>query len=138
MEISRLANKLSGGSVIVQNYGDIYRADVPRKRIDEGFVKPTLKEAVPGDLSLILPYKTMKSLIEMIEVLNNVTPGIASSHTLFYGVEAKFYSDRVKVSNEFETKIDNLFVGEMERESPEDWLSRPQTEYILPGLSPTV
>jgi uncharacterized FAD-dependent dehydrogenase len=112
MEISRLANKLSGGSVIVQNYGDILQGRrSTKKRIDEGFVKPTLKEAVPGDLSLILPYKTMKSLIEMIEVLNNVTPGIASSHTLFYGVEAKFYSDRVKVSNEFETKIDNLFVG---------------------------
>ena len=112
MEISKLANKLSGGSVIVQNYGDILQGRrSTKKRIDEGFVKPTLKEAVPGDLSLILPYKTMKSLIEMIEVLNNVTPGIASSHTLFYGVEAKFYSDRVKVSNDFETKIDNLFVG---------------------------
>ena len=96
----------------MQNYGDILQGRrSTKKRIDEGFVKPTLKEAVPGDLSLILPYKTMKSLIEMIEVLNNVTPGIASSHTLFYGVEAKFYSDRVKVSNDFETKIDNLFVG---------------------------
>lgn len=112
IEISRLANKLSGGSVIVQNYGDILQGRrSTKKRIEEGFVKPTLKEAVPGDLALILPYKTMKSLIEMIEVLNHVTPGIASSHTLFYGVEAKFYSDRVKVNNHFETKISNLYVG---------------------------
>ena len=74
-------------------------------------MKPTLKEAIPGDLGLILPYNTMKSLIEMIEALNVVTPGIANDHTLFYGVEAKFYSDRVEVSNEFETKIKNLFVG---------------------------
>ena len=107
-----LANKLSNGSVIVQKYGDILKGRrSTKKRIEEGFVKPTLKEAVPGDLGLILPYNTMKSLIEMIEALNTVTPGIANDHTLFYGVEAKFYSDRVKVSNEFETKITNLFVG---------------------------
>ncbi|HEY8444745.1 MAG TPA: NAD(P)/FAD-dependent oxidoreductase [Bacilli bacterium] len=112
-EISRLANKLSGGGVIVQKFGDIMkgRRSTP-KRIEEGFVRPTLKEAVPGDLALILPYKTLKSLIEMIEALDHVTPGIANDHTLFYGVEAKFYSDRVEVNNNFETKkIKNLFVG---------------------------
>ena len=112
-EISELANKLSGGSVIVQKFGDILHGRrSTKKRIEEGFVKPTLKEAVPGDLGLILPYKTMKSIIEMIQALNYVTPGIANDHTLFYGVEAKFYSDRVDVTNEFETKkIKNLFVG---------------------------
>ena len=112
-EISELANKLSGGSVIVQKFGDILLGRrSTKKRIEEGFVKPTLKEAVPGDLGLILPYKTMKSIIEMIQALNYVTPGIANDHTLFYGVEAKFYSDRVDVTNEFERKkIKNLFVG---------------------------
>lgn len=111
-EISRLANKLSGGGVIVQKYGDILKGRrSTKKRIDEGFVKPTLKEAIPGDLGLVLPYNTMKSLIEMVDALNVVTPGIASDHTLFYGVEAKFYSDRPEVSEEFETKIKNLFVG---------------------------
>ncbi len=111
-EISHLANKLSGGGVIVQKFGDIIKGRrSTQKRINEGFVKPTLKEAVPGDLGLILPYNTMKSLIEMINALDAVTPGIANDHTLFYGVEAKFYSDRVDVSNEFETAIKNLFVG---------------------------
>lgn len=111
-EISSLANKLSGGSVIVQKYGDIKAGRrSTKRRIDEGFVKPTLKEAVPGDLGLILPYKTMQSLIEMMTALNVVTPGIANDHTLFYGVEAKFYSDRVDCNEHFETKIQNLFVG---------------------------
>ncbi len=111
-QISILANKLSNGSVIVQRYGDIIKGRRSTvKRITEGFVVPTLKEAVPGDLGLILPYNTMKSLIEMIEALDKVTPGIANDHTLFYGVEAKFYSDRVEVTNEFETRIKNLFVG---------------------------
>lgn len=111
-EISKLANKLANGSVIVQKYGDIKkgRRSTP-KRISEGFVKPTLKEAVPGDLGLVLPYNFMKSLIEMTEALNYVSPGIASDHTLFYGVEAKFYSDRPIVNKEFETSIKNLFVG---------------------------
>ena len=110
--IAHLANKLSGGGVIVQKYGDILKGRrSTKKRIEEGFVKPTLKEAVPGDLGLILPYNTMKSLIEMVEALNHVTPGIASDHTLFYGVEAKFYSDRVEVDNKFETAIKNLYVG---------------------------
>ena len=111
-EISKLANKLSGGGVIAQKFGDIIKGRrSTAKRINEGFVKPTLKEAVPGDLGLILPYNTMKSLIEMIYALDAVTPGIANDHTLFYGVEAKFYSDRVDVTNEFETSIKNLFVG---------------------------
>ena len=111
-EISALANKLSGGSVIVQKYGDIKAGRrSTKKRIDEGFVRPTLKEAVPGDLGLILPYVTMKSLIEMMDALNYITPGIANDHTLFYGVEAKFYSDRVECDNNFETKISGLYVG---------------------------
>ena len=110
--IAHLANKLSNGGVIVQKFGDILKGRrSTKKRIDEGFVKPTLKEAVPGDLALILLYKTMKSLIEMVQALNYVTPGIASDHTLFYGVEAKFYSDRVDVDNTFQTKIKNLYVG---------------------------
>lgn len=111
-EVSRLANQLSGGGVIVQKYGDIKKGRrSTKKRIDEGFVTPTLKEAIPGDLGLVLPYNTMKSLIEMVEALDTVTPGIANDHTLFYGVEAKFYSDRPEVNDHFETKIKNLYVG---------------------------
>ena len=90
LKVSSLANQLACGSVIVQKYGDVKlgRRSTP-KRIAEGFVRPTLKEAVPGDLALALPYKTMRSIIEMIEVLAKITPGIATEHTLLYGVEAK-------------------------------------------------
>lgn len=109
-EISRRANDLSNGSVIVQRYGDIMKGRrSTEKRIREGFIEPTLKEAVPGDLGLVLPFNTMKSLIEMIEALNYVTPGIASEHTLFYGVEAKFYSARPLLNSTFETEIAGLY-----------------------------
>ena len=113
LKVSSLANQLACGSVIIQKYGDIKlgrRSTV--KRIAEGFVRPTLKEAVPGDLALCLPYKTMRSIIEMIEVLDKITPGIATEHTLLYGVEAKYYSAHPQMSNELEVEgIKNLYVA---------------------------
>ncbi|MGG1515895.1 NAD(P)/FAD-dependent oxidoreductase [Paenibacillus oryzisoli] len=111
-EICKRANDLSSGGVIVQKFGDIMRGRrSTADRIREGFLEPTLAEAVPGDLGLVLPYNTMKSLIEMIHALEKVTPGIASEHTLFYGVEAKFYSARPKLSETFETEIKGLYCG---------------------------
>jgi uncharacterized FAD-dependent dehydrogenase len=110
--ISKLANALSNGGLIVQKYGDLLKGRrSTEKRIKEGFIEPTLKEAVPGDLGLVLPYNTLKSLVEMTEALNHVTPGLASEHTLFYGVEAKFYSARPRLNDRFETEINGLYVG---------------------------
>lgn len=112
-KVSSLANQLSCGSIIVQRYGDILLGRrSTEKRINEGFVVPTLKEAVPGDLTLVLPHRTMDSIIEMIQVLDKVTPGIASQHTLLYGVEAKYYSSRPKVQKTLELEqISNIYVG---------------------------
>ena len=111
-EVSQLANKLSNGSIIVQRYGDIKKGRrTTEKRLKEGYTNPTLKEAVPGDLGLVLPYNTMKSIIEMIEVLDHVTPGIANEHTLLYGVEAKFYSAKPKVKEGFESEIKGLYMA---------------------------
>ena len=109
-EICTRANDLSNGGVIIQKYGDIIRGrrSTP-ERIKEGFIEPTLKEAVPGDLGLVLPYNTMKSLVEMVEALDKVTPGLASEHTLFYGVEAKFYSARPQLTENFESEIKGLY-----------------------------
>jgi len=111
-QIGGLANVLSSGSIIVQKYGDLIKGrSTTEKRLNENFVKPSLPEAVPGDLGLVLPYKTMKSIIEMIEALDHVTPGIANEHTLLYGVETKFYSAKPKVNRYFETIVPGLFVG---------------------------
>ena len=112
-KVSKLANQLSCGSVIVQKFGDILlNRRTTLKRLKEGFVKPTLKEAVPGDLSLVLPYKTLLSIVEMIRVLDHITPGIAMDHTLLYGVESKYYSAHPDINNELEVKqIKNLYVS---------------------------
>ena len=109
-EICRRANDLSGGGLIIQKFGDILRGRrSTEKRISEGFLEPTLKEAIPGDLGLVLPYNTMISLIEMTQALDKVTPGFASEHTLFYGVEAKFYSARPELSSTLQTSIKGLY-----------------------------
>lgn len=112
-KVSSLANQLACGGVLVQRYGDILMGRrTTDKRLAEGFVRPTLKEAVPGDLTLCLPQKTMQSIIEMIQVLDKITPGIATEHTLLYGVEAKYYSASPKITPKLEVEqIKNLYVG---------------------------
>lgn len=107
--ISSLANMLSG-SIIVQRYGDLKRGrrSTP-ERIARGLVEPTLKGAVPGDLSLVLPHRYMVGIKECLEALDKAMPGVASDHTLLYGIEAKFYSARPKLNENLKTDIDGLW-----------------------------
>ena len=108
--IASLANMLSGG-ILVQRFGDLLdgRRSTPQ-RIKESIIKPTLECATPGDLSLVLPYRQLLSIIEMLYALDKIAPGVASRYTLLYGIEVKFYSARVLVSNELETfGVKNLF-----------------------------
>lgn len=109
-EICKRANDLSNGGVIIQRFGDLTKGRrSTERRIQEGFLEPTLKEAVPGDLGLALPYNTLKSVIEMTYALDKVVPGFASEHTLFYGVEAKFYSARPELDENLATEISGLY-----------------------------
>jgi len=107
--IARLANILSGG-VLVQRLGDLKkgRRSTP-ERIARGLVRPTLESATPGDLSFVLPYRHLTGLLEMLEAMDKLSPGVASGHTLLYGVEVKFYSSRPKLTPGFETELPGLF-----------------------------
>jgi len=107
--IASLANMLGDG-VIVQRLGDLLmgRRSTP-ERIRRGLVRPTLTEATPGDLSLVLPYRYLLAIIEMLEALDKLAPGVNSRHTLLYGVEVKFYSYRLCLSRNLETEKKNLF-----------------------------
>ena len=107
---ARLANMLAGGKVLVQTYGDIKRKRrSTNDRLKRGNVRPTLKDAEAGDLSLVLPHRIMTDLVEMIEALDKIVPGIANDETLLYGVEVKFYSNKVNISKSCETSIKNLY-----------------------------
>jgi len=107
--LARLANILSGG-VLVQRLGDLMEGhrSTPA-RIERGLVQPSLKSAVPGDLSFVLPYRHLSGLMEMLQAMDKLTPGVASRHTLLYGVEVKFYSCRPQLSPSLETEVSNLF-----------------------------
>lgn len=107
--IARLANLLGHG-VIVQRLGDLLDGRrSTRERIDRCITQPTLSSSTPGDLSFVLPYRHLKNIIEMLEAMDRITPGIFSRHTLLYGVEVKFYTNRIKLSPSLETTIKNLF-----------------------------
>ena len=107
--IASLANILGHG-VIVQRLGDLHtgRRSTPN-RIAKGVLSPTLKNATPGDLSFVLPYRHLRDIIEMLEALDGVAPGVNARHTLLYGVEVKFYSSRLLMDEHLETDVENLF-----------------------------
>lgn len=107
--IASLANMLGGGP-IVQRLGDLLAGRrTTEERLRRGMVRPTLPSATPGDLSLVLPYRFLANITEMFEALDKIVPGANSRHTLLYGVEVKFYSSRVELSQKLETKIPNFF-----------------------------
>ena len=108
-KIAQLSNMLCDGKIMVQTYGDFKRGRrTTEERLCRNNLIPTLKDAVPGDLSLVFPHRIMVDIEEMIEALDKVTPGIASEETLMYGVEVKFYSNKVVVNRDFETSIKGL------------------------------
>lgn len=108
-QIAQLGNMLCDGKILVQRYGDFNRGRrTTEERLVRNNIVPTLKDAVPGDLSLVFPHRIMVAIDEMIRALDKVTPGIASDETLLYGVEVKFYSNKVVVDKEFKTNIPGL------------------------------
>lgn len=111
--VADMANMLTKNRILVQRFGDLVRGRrTTPERLFRNNIIPTLKDAVPGDLSLVLPYRIMTDIIEMIQALDKVSPGLASDETLLYGVEVKFYSNKIKVNKGFQTDtVKNLFVG---------------------------
>ncbi|MBI5892250.1 MAG: NAD(P)/FAD-dependent oxidoreductase [Deltaproteobacteria bacterium] len=109
--IAKLANLLGEG-IIVQRLGDLLQGRRSTfERIKNGLVQPTLKHAAPGDLSFALPYRYIVDILEMLEALDRIAPGINSESTLLYGIEVKFYSMRLKLTNCLETELKNLFAA---------------------------
>ncbi len=107
--IAQLSNMLCDGKIMVQTFGDFQRGRrTTEERLCRNNLIPTLKDAVPGDLSLVFPHRIMVDIKEMLLALDKVTPGIASDETLLYGVEVKFYSNKVVVNADFETSIHGL------------------------------
>lgn len=108
-KIGELANMLGAGHILVQRYGDIM--DGKRtwpKELSRSNVRPTLPDAVAGDITSALPYRTMTSIIGFMQAVDQAIPGFAADETLLYAPELKFYSNRVCMDERFDTNVANL------------------------------
>ena len=108
-KVGELTNMLANGHILVQRFGDIL--DGKRtwaKELAESNVKPTLPDAVAGDITAAMPYRAMTNIINFIQAMDQVVPGFASYETLLYSPELKFYSNRIKMDENLATSIEGL------------------------------
>lgn len=112
--IARIANVLGDGKPIIQSLKDLKNGRRSEwHRINKGFIEPTLKDCVAGDLALVLPHRIISNILEGLETLNKIIPGVANDDTLLYGPEIKFFSNEIETDNNFKLLNDNIyFVGD--------------------------
>ncbi len=112
--IAKIANTLGDGKPIVQSLRDLRmgrRSTI--ERINKGFVEPTLKDVVAGDLALVLPHRIIKNILEGLETLDKIIPGVNNGETLLYGPEIKFFSNEITTDNKMKLEDYNMyFVGD--------------------------
>lgn len=108
-KIGELTNMLGAGHILVQRFGDILEGKRTwEKELSRSNIRPTLKDAVAGDITAAMPYRTMMNIINFIQAVDHVVPGFAAAETLLYSPELKFYSNRIKMDTDFNTNIKGL------------------------------
>ena len=112
--IAKIANVLGDGKPIIQSLKDLKKGRRSTwDRINKGFIEPTLKDCVAGDLSLVLPHRIITNIIEGLETLDKIIPGINNDETLLYGPEIKFFSNEITTNNKFKLEDKNIyFIGD--------------------------
>ncbi|MDZ7830897.1 MAG: FAD-dependent oxidoreductase [Desulfobacterales bacterium] len=110
--IGRLATLIGGGKPLLQRFGDLKRGRRSTwPRIRKSYIEPTLKNVVCGDIAMALPERLLTNVIEGLEKLNQVVPGVSNDETLLYAPEIKFFATQIETSRELETRIPGLFVA---------------------------
>lgn len=108
-KIGELTNMLGAGKIMVQRFGDILDGKRTwQKELSESNIKPTLPDAVAGDITAAMPYRAMINIINFIKAMDHVVPGFASYETLLYSPELKFYSNRIKMDEHLHTNVKGL------------------------------
>lgn len=108
--IGELTNMLANGQILVQRFGDILEGKRTwQEELDRSNVRPSLPDAIAGDITSALSYRTMMNIINFIKAVDEVVPGFAATETLLYAPEIKFYSNRVKMDEELNTNIENFY-----------------------------
>ncbi len=109
-KIGELTNMLGAGHILVQRFGDILDGKRTwQKELAQSNVRPTLPDAVAGDITAAIPYRTMTNIIKFIEAVDVVVPGFASYETLLYSPELKFYSNRIRMDADLNTSVAGLY-----------------------------
>jgi len=110
--ICKLSSTIGAGRPILQRFVDFKKHHRSTwDRLQKSYVVPTLKTVTPGDISMALPHRIVVNLIEGIEILDKMLPGLASDATLLYAPEVKFFSVRPTVTSTLETELKGLFVA---------------------------
>ncbi len=110
--IAKLANTLGGGKPLIQRLGDLRKGRRSTwRRLERSNVTPTLKSVTPGDIAMALPHRVVVDIIEGLESLNNVIPGVASDSTLIYAPEIKLYAMRLELDKNLKTRIDGIYAA---------------------------
>lgn len=110
--IAKVATKLGGGRPLVQRLGDLRAGRRSTwDRIRRSIVEPTLKDVTPGDIAMAYPHRVITDILEALDKIDDVLPGVASKHTLLYAPEVKYYSMRAVVNKYLETTAENIFVA---------------------------
>ena len=112
--IARIANVLGDSKPIIQTLGDLKKFRRTREsRLDKLFITPTLKDCVPGDLALVMPHRIITNILDGLEALDKIIPGVNNDETLLYGPEIKFFSNEIETDNNFKAKDMNMyFIGD--------------------------
>ena len=112
--IARIANVLGDSKPIIQTLRDLKDGRRSKwSRIDKMFITPTLKDCVAGDLALVLPHRIITNILEGLEELNKIIPGVNNDETLLYGPEIKFFSNEITTDNNFKIDKNNVyFIGD--------------------------
>ena len=112
--IAKIANVLGDGKPIIQSLKDLRNGRRSEwHRINKGFIEPTLKDCVAGDLALVMPHRIITNILEGLETLDKIIPGVNNDDTLLYGPEIKFFSNEIETNDNFRLENDNIyFVGD--------------------------
>ena len=112
--IAKIANTLGDGKPIIQSLRDLKMGRrSTMEKINKGFIEPTLKDVVAGDLALVLPHRIIKNILEGLETLDKIIPGVNNGETLLYGPEIKFFSNEITTDNNMKLEGHNIyFVGD--------------------------
>lgn len=110
--LGKLATLIGGGKPLLQRFGDLKKGRRSTwNRIGKGYIEPTMRNVTPGDIAMALPERIVSNLVDGLEQLNSVVPGVANEETLLYAPEIKFFATQVETDNALETALPGLYVA---------------------------